>query len=69
MNQRNYRVQETVRIRTTAANAVNGALLHDQRSNHVHGYRSLAFYQNARGLSPQQGQAIVGVGGGGTRVS
>jgi hypothetical protein len=70
MNQRNQRVQETARIRATAANAVQAAQVSDQRSNHVHGYRSMGFYQCARELPLQQGAMIVGSGyGGGTNAS
>ena len=62
MNHRNRRVQETARIRATAVNAVQNVQLTDDKQNHIHGFRSLGFYQCAREVPSQQSSLIVGDG-------
>jgi hypothetical protein len=70
MNYRNYRIQEANRIRATAQTQVAQNQVHDTRANHVHGYRSLGFYQGAREVSNASRAFVVGSGVfGGTLVS
>ena len=70
MNHRNRRQQETARIRATATNAVSSTQLTDDKQNHIHGYRSLGFYQCAREVPAKQSSLIVGNGyGNGVKAS
>lgn len=70
-NYRNFRVQETARIRNTTQTMISQTQLHDDRANNAHGYRSLGFYQCARELPAATTSFIVGPGNGtsGTLVS
>ena len=63
-------MREIKRIRQFVNNAIQSVQLIDDRQNHIHGYRSLGFYQCAQEVQTQSSSLVVGDGyGNGVQAS